>query len=570
MPARRGMYAVACRLESQSPGGGWRDAETGPMNSYKPEITVRTGEPTAIPELTLPAFVLAQASQRSSKRALVDAASGVALTYAELAGEVAKISTGLKAQGVTRGEVLALCAPNSIEFVVTFLAATSAGAVVTTVNPLWTEAEICRQLRQVGARYLVGTADLLAGKLRGPMRDTGVAKIFPIEGLGDGQMPRADEPAAGSNASSASTEPSVDGQNAAEPALLLSSSGTTGLPKIVVLTHRNLVASLCQTRLVHKVTAGDVVLAALPLFHIFALQVSLNLGLLEGATVVVLPRFELRSFLRAVEEHRVTRAEVVPPMVLGLASSDLVAGHDLSSLRVLTSGAAPLGAELALTCARRMGCRVKQMYGLTEIGGASHTAPDDGPEHPDSIGRALPGVECRVIDPGSGDSASLDVPGEMLIRTPGNMQGYLGNPEATAATIDADGWLHTGDIVTVDADGWYRVADRVKELIKYKGLSVAPAELEALLLTHPAVADAAVVRHPDDAAGEVPKAYVVRRDAVSERELMDWVAGQVAPYKQVRLVEFTDSIPRSPSGKILRRLLIAHEVGGAVTFPARP
>ncbi len=182
------------------------------------------------------------------------------------------------------------------------------------------------------------------------------------------------------------------------------------------------------------------------------------LGLLEGATVVVLPRFDLGSFLRAVADHRVTRAELVPPMVLGLASSDLIAGHDLSSLRVLTSGAAPLGADLARACARRLGCRVKQMYGLTETGGASHSAPDDGPDHADSIGPALPGVECRVIDPDSGAGPPPDGPGELLIRTPGNMRGYLGNPEATAATIDAGGWLHTGDIVTVDAGGWYRVA----------------------------------------------------------------------------------------------------------------
>ena len=335
-----------------------------------------------------------------------------------------------------------------------------------------------------------------------------------------------------------------------------------------MLTHRNLVASLCQTRLVHKVTEDDVVIAALPLFHIFGLQISLNLALLEGATVVILPRFELAAFLRAVEDYRATRAELVPPMVLGLAASDLVDDYDLSSLRVLTSGAAPLGADLARACARRIGCRVKQAYGLTEIGGASHIAPDDGPDRPDSIGPALPGVECRVVDPESGADLGAGAPGELLIRAPGTMRGYLGNPEATAATIDAGGWLHTGDIVTVDADGWYCVADRVKELIKYKGLSVAPAELEGLLLTHPAVADAAVVRHPDEAAGEVPKAYVVRRDAVSEQELMDWVAERVAPYKRVRLVEFTDSIPKSPSGKILRRLLVAREAGAAEAVAA--
>jgi acyl-CoA synthetase (AMP-forming)/AMP-acid ligase II len=539
------------------------------MTSHIPGASDRAGELSAVPvtpELTLPAYVLGQAC-RASKPALVDAATGAALTYAELASEVARVSTGLSARGMTPGDVLALCAPNSIEFVLSYLAAASAGAVITTVNPMWTGPEISRQFRQTGARWLVSTADLLAGQLRAAARETGMAGTVAIGGQADGEVTPFDELRAGPPAPTAASWPPRTG---ADPALLLSSSGTTGLPKIVVLSHRNLVASLGQTRLVHKVTADDVVALALPLFHIFGLQVSLNLALLEGATVVILPRFEIGMFLRAVQDHRATRAELVPPMVLGLASSDLIDGYDLSSLRVLTSGAAPLGANLARACAQRLGCRVKQGYGLTEVGGCSHMAPDDGPDRPDSIGPALPGVECRVIEPASGADRPRDTPGELLIRTPGIMRGYLGNPEATAATIDADGWLHTGDIVTVDADGWYRVADRVKELIKYKGLSVAPAELEALLLTHPAVADAAVVRHPDEAAGEVPKAYVVRRGAVSERELMDWVAGRVAPYKRVRLVEFTDSIPKSPSGKILRKLLVTRQAGAADTIAARP
>lgn len=515
--------------------------------------------PPDIPEVTLPEYVLGQALQHGSKRALVDAATGAALTYAELATAVGEVSAGLAARGVGPGDVLALCSPNSIDFVLAYLAATSAGAVVTTVNPLWTEAEIGRQLRQCGARWLVSTADLLAGKLRALVRETGIAEAFAIGAQSGGEATPFDALRLGS--APATAAPPIAAGSVSDAAFLLSSSGTTGLPKIVVLTHRNLVASLCQTRLVHKVTADDVVIAALPLFHIFGLQISMNLALLEGATVVILPRFDLAAFLRAVEVYRATRAELVPPMVLGLAASDLIDSHDVSSLRVLTCGAAPLGADLARACAQRIGCRVKQAYGLTEIAGGSHIAPDDGPDRPDSIGPALPGVECRVVDSESGADAGTGASGELLIRAPGIMRGYLGNPEATAATVDSAGWLHTGDIVTVDDDGWYFVADRVKELIKYKGLSVAPAELEGLLLTHPAVADAAVVRHPDQAAGEVPKAYLVLRDAVSEQELMDWVAERVAPYKRVRLVEFTDSIPKSPSGKILRRLLVARGAG---------
>ena len=523
------------------------------------------GPVPASTDLTLAGYLLAGARQRGRKPALIDAATGAELTYADLITAVDEISAGLTARGLVPGDVLALCAPNSIEFVTAYLAASSAGAVVTTVNPLWTSAEISRQLGLADARWLVSTADLLAGKLRGPIDVNGIAEAFAIGSPNAGKATSLDA------LRIASAGPAAAGAGHAAPstALLLSSSGTTGLPKLVELTHQNLIANLAQTRPVHQVREDDVVLVALPLFHIFGLQISLNLALREGATVVILPRFDLAGFLRAAEAYRATRSELVPPMVLGLAASDLADNYDLSSLRVLTSGAAPLSADLARACAGRVGCRVKQGYGLTEVGGASHLAPDNGPERPGSIGPALPGVECRVVSAESGADLDAEVPGELLIRSPGVMRGYLGNPEATAATIDADGWLHTGDIVTVDDDGWYRVADRVKELIKYKGLSVAPAELEGLLLTHPAVADAAVVRHADHMAGEVPKAYVVLGDQATKQELMDWVAERVAPYKRIRLVEFTDSIPKSPSGKILRRLLIEREAGASLPAVAR-
>jgi acyl-CoA synthetase (AMP-forming)/AMP-acid ligase II len=326
-----------------------------------------------------------------------------------------------------------------------------------------------------------------------------------------------------------------------------------------VLTHRNLVASLCQTRPVHQVGEDDVVIAALPLFHAFGFQVTLNLSMLQGATVVILPRFELDAFLRTVQDYAVTRAEVVPPIVLTLATSDRVDDFDLSSLRVVTAGAAPLDGALARAFAARIGCRIKQGYGMTELGGSSHTAPDHGPDKPESIGPALPGVQCRVIDTATGADVGPGEPGELLIRCAAVMAGYLGNQAATGAMIDADGWLHTGDVVTVDPDGWFRVTGRIKELIKYKGFQVAPAELEGVLLTHPAVDDAAVVRSPDEVAGEVPKAFIVLRGSVSADELVGWLGERVAPYKRVRRVEFVDQIPRSAAGKILRRLLVEQE-----------
>jgi len=509
----------------------------------------------AIPDLTLPQFVLCAANRRGSKRALVDAATGQEISYAGLAGAVREIGAGLSARGVRPGDVLALCASNSIEFAVAWFAAASIGAIVTTVNPQCTRDEIVRQLRQTGARWLVTTAGSAGQKLRGITAETAVTETIVTGDHAAGTIPFWSLRAA----AHAPTGP----VSASDVALLPTSSGTTGLPKSVELTHRNLVASLCQTWLVHQVAEDDVVMAALPLFHIYGLQITLNLALLAGATVIIVPRFGLDVFLRAVQEYGITRAEVVPPMVLGLATAAVVDDYDLSSLRLLTSAAAPLGADLARTCARRLGCRVKQAYGMTEVSGGTHIAPDDGPDRPDSIGPALPGVECRIVDPGTGAELRPGQPGELLVRTAGAMRGYLGDPEATAATIDTAGWVHTGDIVTADQDGWFHVADRVKELIKYKGYQVAPAELESVLLAHPAVADAAVVRKPDAMAGEVPKAFVVLKAPITAQELMAWVAERVAGYKRVRQVEFTDGIPRSPAGKILRRLLVEHDATAA-------
>jgi acyl-CoA synthetase (AMP-forming)/AMP-acid ligase II len=509
-----------------------------------------------IPSVTLPEFVLGQARQRGDKRALVDATTGRTLTYRELAIDVRRVGAGLAAHGVQPGDVVALCAPNSIEFVVAWYAASMAGAILTTVNPAFQGEEITQLLRQARACWLVTSVELFEEKVRLCAVAAGVRQTFVL-GAAD-RTPRGVIPFDVLRSETDADVPAVR-VVPTDVAFLPWSSGTSGLPKGVVLTHRNLVASLCQTRPVHQVGEDDVVIAALPLFHAFGFQVTLNLSLLQGATVVILSRFELDAFLRAVQDHAVTRAEVVPPIVLALATSDRVDEFDLSSLRVVTAGAAPLDGDLARTFAARIGCRLKQGYGMTELGGSSHTAPDHGPDKPESIGPALPGVECRVIDSVSGMEVGPGEPGELLIRCAAVMDGYLGNPAATAEMIDADGWLHTGDVVTVDPDGWFRVTGRIKELIKYKGYQVAPAELEGVLLTHPAVGDAAVVRSPDDVAGEVPKAFIVLRGIASADELVGWLGERVAPYKRVRRIEFVDQIPKSASGKILRRLLVEQE-----------
>jgi acyl-CoA synthetase (AMP-forming)/AMP-acid ligase II len=257
-----------------------------------------------------------------------------------------------------------------------------------------------------------------------------------------------------------------------------------------------------------------------------------------------------------VERHGVTVAHLVPPIILALAKHPAVDGRDLSKLRTIKCGAAPLGAELTRQAAQRVGATIVQGYGLTETSPVTHLGRLSRPNKAGTIGQALPMTECRIVDPESGEDVAEGERGELWIRGPQVMAGYLNNEEATASTVDREGWLHTGDVAVVDSDGYFQIVDRLKELIKYKGYQVAPAELEALITTHPSVADVAVIGVADEEAGELPKAYVVPADGeIDADELISWVAKRVAPQKRIRLVEVIDEIPKSPSGKILRRRL---------------
>jgi acyl-CoA synthetase (AMP-forming)/AMP-acid ligase II len=511
-------------------------------------MIIRSSYPDVeIPEISLPGFVLEQAAQRGAAPAVIDGLTGRTLSYRDLAAAVRRVAAGLRAHGVAKGDVLGLCAPNGPEFVITYYAAASAGAVITTMNPVATGHEMAAQLAAAGARWLVTTSEVFEEKGRRAAADAGVRETFAF-GEADGATPFT-------SLLGSAQAGSLPGLSPDDLMLLPYSSGTSGLPKGVMLTHRQLVASLCQSVVPHQVRADDVVVAVLPMFHIFGMQVSMSLTLRAGATLVTLPRFSLDSLLGVVEAYRVTRAELVPPIVLALAKRPEVDRYDLSSLKIILSGAASLGPDLARACAERLGCRIGQGYGMTELGGATHLAPDTGRDDPESIGPALPGVECRVVDTVTGADAAPGQRGELLIRTPAAMLGYLDNPQATAATIDADRWVHTGDIVTVDDQGWFRVVDRAKELIKYKGYQVAPAELEAILVTHPCVADCAVIGSPDPEAGEVPKAFVVLRPGCTSDGLLAWATQQVAHYQKIRRLEVVDQIPKSAAGKILRRVL---------------
>ena len=348
------------------------------------------------------------------------------------------------------------------------------------------------------------------------------------------------------------------------------SSGTSGRPKGVLLTHRNLVVNLVQLHAITHAGPGHRFVAVLPFFHIYGMTCLLNQGIDRRFTIITLPRFDLAEFLRVIAQYRVQRVLAVPPILVALAKHPIVESFDLSSVETVNSGAAPLDADLARTVGRRLGCRVVQGYGTTEMSPVSHGVPDGVDPDVATVGPLVPNMEAMVVDPATGAELPPGERGELWCRGPNVMAGYLNDPEATAATLDADGWLHTGDLVTVDADGMFTIVDRLKELIKYKGWSVAPAELEAVLLAHDRIADAAVIGVRDAEGEEAPKAFVVPRPGadLTAVEVAAFVAERVAPFKKVRAVEFVDAIPRSAAGKILRRDLRAREA--AITPPPGP
>jgi acyl-CoA synthetase (AMP-forming)/AMP-acid ligase II len=509
-----------------------------------------------IPDVPLTNFVLAHAGELGDKPALIDAPNSRTITYAQLRESVRAVAAGLSARGFGKGEVFAHYAPNLPAYAVAFHAVATVGGVNTTANPLLTADELARQLSDCRARLLVTVPERLeAAKIAA--EQAGVEEIF-VYGEADRATPFASLLQAGGEPPEVAIDPPQD------LVALPYSSGTTGLPKGVMLTHRNLVANICQTIAHQRLREDDRVIAVLPFFHIYGLVVLMNLPLYRGATVVTMPRFDLPEFLRVVQEYRITRAWVVPPIVLALAKQPLVDEFDLSSLNFMLSGAAPLSGELEMACGKRLGCRMLQGYGLTETSPTTHSVPDDlAGQMPGSIGPPVPNTECRIVDVATGEDGPAGELGELLIRGPQVMKGYLNNPQATSLTIDANGWLHTGDIARVEPDGSTRIVDPIKELIKYKGNQIAPAELEALLLTHPAIIDAAVIGLRDDEAGEVPKAFVVASEPITPEAVTQFVAEHVAPYKKVRAVEIIDEIPKAPSGKILRRVLIERERAAA-------
>jgi acyl-CoA synthetase (AMP-forming)/AMP-acid ligase II len=506
----------------------------------------------SIPELPLTQFVLRRAAELGNKPALIEGPTGRIITYAELAQSIQRVAASLATRDFKKGEVFGILSSNVPEYAIIFHAVALLGGVSTLINPLYTHREIAHQLKDAGARFLV-TGPQFADKAQVAAQAAHIEELF-VFGDTEGATPFA------SLLESNGDVPAVEIDPRNDLVALPYSSGTTGLPKGVMLTHHNLVANICQMDGLEYFNEKDTLIAVLPLFHIYGLVVILNLGLAQGATIVTMPRFELEQFLQALQDYGVTMAHIVPPIVLTLSKNPVVDNYDLSKLRAIFCGAAPLGQALTEAFIARINCNVRQGYGMTETSPVTHSSPSDPAQVKfGSVGVCAPNTECKVVDLETGEALGPNKEGEICVRGPQVMKGYLNQPEATARTIDADSWLHTGDIGYATEDGHFFIVDRAKELIKYKGFQVAPAELEAILLTHPAVADAAVIPCPDEEAGEVPKAFVVLKAEATADEILGFIATRVAPFKKIRYLEFTDKIPKSASGKILRRVLIERE-----------
>lgn len=520
-----------------------------------------------IPEQSLPSFILKGREEHDHEPAFVDGSTGRKLTIEAFTTQVDGVAASLAGRGVEPGDVFAIYAPNVPEYAVAFHGVTSTGGVITPINPRSTTEEVTRQLRETAARHLLTVPALLDTAIEAA-EGTTIEEVFVLGDAPSGTpfsaLVESDDPV-----------PAVD-VDPEDPAVIPYSSGTTGLPKGVELSHRNLVANVAQLSAVSpaEFTAEDVTIGVLPFYHIYGMTVIMNQALKAGTTVVTVPAFDLEPFLETLATTGVTTAYLVPPIILALANAPVVEEYDLSALEVITSGAAPLSTDIAKACADRLGCLVKQGYGLTEASPVTHLTPRDPDRvHRGAVGPALPNTECRIVDVETREPLGPGEAGEVLVRGPQIMRGYHGRPAATAEAFEdkvmqagdektgsKDRWLRTGDLGVLDAEGYLTVVDRVKELIKYKGQQVAPAELEKRLLDQPAITDAAVVPKPDERAGEIPKALVVSDGDIDPEAVKDAVAERVAPHKQVREVDVVTEIPRSASGKIQRRQLIEDHV----------
>ncbi|KAK3831028.1 MAG: hypothetical protein J3R72DRAFT_469082 [Linnemannia gamsii] len=495
------------------------------------------------------------------KTVFIDPVTEKSLTFGQFQLETKQFAAGLQdTYGFKHKDVLAIFSCNQYDFGVPILGTLCAGGVVTTVNHSYTLEEVVHQLKDSGASYMVTTADLLPTA-------TEAAKICNIKRehifLFGGKDDAGHKAYQSIFAKRLATPVKIDMDDIA---YLCYSSGTTGKSKGVMLTHRNITSNLVQIMSYDAEVIKEkdlVILGFLPLYHIYGLMNCLHISLITGTETVIMSKFDLPSFLQNIQKYRVTNTFIVPPVALALAKHPMVLDYDLKSLRHLACGAAPLPKDLCQRIEERLGVYCRQGFGMTEASPLVACLRPDARGPDGSVGPLVAGLQAKVIDPETGKELGVGQAGEWMLKGPNVMKGYLNNAEATKITIREDGWMHTGDIVYVDEKGNWFVVDRLKELIKYKGFQIPAAELEALLVTHPKVLDAAVIPAYDASqATEIPRAYVVPHDAAEandelKKDIMEFLAARVAPHKKLRGgVVFTHEIPKSASGKILRKDIV--------------
>ena len=505
-----------------------------------------------IPARSMPEIILDRAENVPDTEALIDGFTGRSMTFGEFAGAVRRSAAGLVDAGMRPGDVCILHSPNGIEWPIAYHAVLLAGGIVSPTNPMLTAREIGAQARDSGATWMIASPFLLEPAVEAAAA-AGIDRIFAF----DGPQPLPPTVRRFSELAMSATDVELPRIDPSDVAVIPYSSGTTGRPKGVMLTHRNLTACAHQLREVVEFRQGGRMLAVIPIGHISGVMAFLQQSPFMGMTVVTLPRFDAQQFFETIEVQRITHLVAAPPLVLALARHPLVELFDMSSLETIICAAAPLKENLARACMERIGCEIIQGYGMTECMAVS--ASPAGSDRPHSAGTPLPNTEFRIVKVDTGIDCGPGEQGEVWVRGPQVMKGYLNRPDATAELITADGWLKTGDIAFLAEDRFLYIVDRLKELIKYNGYQVSPAELEDVLVAHPAIVDAAVIGRPDDTAGELPVAYVVTSEPLSASDVIDYVAERVAPYKKIRAVEFVDSVPKSPAGKILRRVLVERE-----------
>jgi len=503
-----------------------------------------------IPLVPFHQYLMEKMELYGDRVAVVDAVTKEETTHSEMLRSVRKLAAALQRDGLAKGHYVAIALPNCVEFTISVLAVSLCGAVAAFVNPVYTARELEHVASIIQPHLWICRWDFvsLLKRLNQSKFNTNAAVI----GVDASQsqwhsLLQSGDPAR-------FVAPIFECYN--DVCTMPFSSGTTGLPKGVMLTHHNLVAALCQFKVWCPYDEHDVNLAMLPMFHQYGCLIVFS-SIATGSKIISVPKFNFTEMLQIVQDYQVTAIPLVPPIAILLTKHPAVAHYDLSSLRCIISSAAPISAVTIEEIIKRFKCDVLQGYGMTECTLATHFTPK-GEFKLGSVGMVMPFYEAKIVNEVTGAPVGVGELGELCVSGPMIMKGYRGYPAQTAAMIDADGWLHTGDIGYYDQQEWFYIVDRLKELIKYKGLQVAPSELEHLLLTHPQIADAAVIGLPDEMAGELPRAFVVKKAnaQITEAQVAEFINAQVAPFKKLRGgVVFVSSIPKLASGKILRREL---------------